>query len=126
MKKLLALSAIAGMIVVSGCTSEFGGSSSSGIVGTYSDSCSAPQSSFIFRNGGSGTIQARGMTRNFTWTQNGRTAYVSVPTSGGTPAQTYVLSRTQSGVYLSGLTVNGKQQNLTAVPASERTKTKCS
>lgn len=124
MKKLFVASSIISLAVISACTTTT--TSSSSVVGTYADSCAAPKSSFTFNNGGSGTIHARGMTRNFTWTQRGATAYASVPASGGTPAQTYVLSRTQSGVYLSGLTVNGQQQNLSSVPASERTKAKCS
>ncbi len=130
MKKIFALAAVAALTLTSAC-SNFSGFSKKpeakapAFSGTFADSCAKPSSKFTFNDGGTGTIQARGQSRNFTWQQKGNIAYVSVPSQGGTPAQTYGLSRTQSGIYLSSLTVNGQTQNLTQASASERTKVKC-
>ncbi len=127
MKKLLTLTAVLGLTVTSACVvNNNTGASSTGFVGSFADQCASPASSFTFNQGGTGHIKARGQSRNFTWYQKGNTAYVSVPSSGGTPAQTYGLNRTQSGIYLTSLAVNGQNQDLTKATATERTKVKCS
>lgn len=126
MKKLLTLTAVIGLAVTSACTMTSNtNTNKTSFVGSYADQCAAPASSFTFNQGGTGNIHARGQSRNFTWYQKGNIAYVSVPSSGGTPAQTYGLSRTQSGIYLTSLAVNGQNQDLTKASASERTKVKC-
>ncbi len=126
MKKLLTLTAITALTLISACTWTNNTQSTPRFTGTFADKCSAPSSSFTFNNAGTGNIKARGQSRNFTWYQKGNVAYVSVPSEGGTPAQTYGLTRTQSGIYLTSLAVNGQNKDLTKATASERTKVKCS
>lgn len=99
---------------------------SANFVGRFSDSCASPTSSFTFHHGGTGSIVSKGKSHPFTWTQQGRSAFAFVETSGGKPAQTYTLNRTSGGIYLAAITVNGQLQNLTNVPANQRTKLKCS
>ncbi len=127
MKTILKITLIAALASSAACTNLASKNqpSASTFAGTYADNCATPSSSFAFRDGGNGSINARGQSRNFTWYQKGNVAYVSVPSQGGTPAQTYGLTRTQSGIYLSSLAVNGQTQDITKASASERTKVKC-
>ncbi len=95
-------------------------------VGTFSDNCAAPTTSFAFEPGGKGRITSRGGNYNFTWSQKGRSAFVYVATADtGKPAQTYTLNRTERGVYLAAISTNGQLQDLTKMPAQARTKSKC-
>lgn len=117
------------LVILAGCgtvkTMDNQGDSTS-FIGTFSDNCASPSSSFTFSPGGKGVISSRGGQYNFTWTQKGRSAFAYVSTeSTGKPSQTYTLNRTGNGIYLAAISVNGQLRDLTSLKAHERTKIRC-
>ncbi len=127
-KKIFAFAAfatLAGCGTVSTIDNKTTGGDTS-FIGTFSDNCASPSSSFTFHHGGKGVILSRGGQYNFTWTQKGRSAFAYVSTEAtGKPSQTYTLNRTNNGIYLAAISVNGQLRDLTSLKAQERTKIKC-
>lgn len=121
--------AITALVTLVGCgtvTQLETQSDSTNFIGTFSDNCASPTSSFTFNPGGKGVISSRGGQYNFTWTQKGRSAFAYVSSEAtGKPSQTYTLNRTNSGIYLAAISANGQLADLTSLKAHERTKTKC-
>ncbi len=115
------------LVLITACSGIFpvGTPSSPQIVGSYADNCASPNRVFTFYPSGSGLVKAGGTNKNFSWQQSGANVVVIIPKTSDVAQQRYTLSKTQTGLFLSGLQVDGQLQSLDNVATSGRTLVRC-